>query len=200
MSPITTGDDTPVTRRLSRGTPVEGLQPDDLLFLDLETTGLEGSPLFLIGTLSLEPDGLVVRQYFARHYGEEPATISLFLEQAAARRLLVTFNGSTFDLPYVRLRAAATGVPCSLPQAHLDLLHVCRREWGRRLPDCKLQTLEQHICGRSPRLDDIPGKDIPEAYHEFVRTGDAAQMVTVLHHNLLDLLTLAELLTRLSDP
>ena len=35
-----------------------------------------------------------------------------------------------------------------------------------------MQTLEQAICGRR-RRGDIPGRDIPLAYHDFVRSGDA---------------------------
>jgi uncharacterized protein YprB with RNaseH-like and TPR domain len=75
---------------------------------------------------------------------------------------------------------------------HCDLLHHARRRWRERLPNCKLQTLEQAICGRR-RRGDIPGRAIPLAYHEFVRTGDAWQMRNVLHHNALDLVTLLQL-------
>lgn len=178
----------------------EPLQPEDLIFLDLETTGLESTPLFLIGTMSWEDDGLVVRQFFARHYGEERAAISLFLDSAADKKLLVSFNGKTYDWPYLRMRAMATGVPFDIALPHLDLLHEARRAWKDVLPDCKLQTLESHICGRPVRDGDIPGSEIPDAYHEYVRTGNAAQMLTVLEHNFLDLVTLADLLVRLASP
>ena len=73
-----------------------------------------------------------------------------------------------------------------------DLLHHSRRRWGRGLPDCKLQTLERHVCGRA-RTGDIPGRDIPETYHEYVRTGDAWPVRNILHHNALDLITLLQL-------
>jgi uncharacterized protein YprB with RNaseH-like and TPR domain len=56
--------------------------------------------------------------------------------------------------------------------------------------------LEALICGRL-RDSDIPGDQIPDAYHEFVRTGNAAEMAEVIHHNLLDLVTMADLLVRL---
>ncbi|MCY3024163.1 MAG: ribonuclease H-like domain-containing protein, partial [Planctomycetota bacterium] len=170
----------------------------DVLLLDLETTGLDSTPLFLIGALTLEEDGLVARQFFARHYGEEPAAIALFLESAAEKRLLVTFNGKSFDVPFLRMRAAVNRVPYAMRPAHLDLLHECRRAWRQGLPNCKLQTLERHVCGRQ-RHGDIPGSEIPEAYHEFVRTQDAAQMVQVVEHNLLDLVTMAELLVKLPE-
>ncbi len=192
--------DTALARWLRRVARVEGIGPEDLLFFDLETTGLEGSPLFLIGALAPEAGGLVARQFFARHYGEEAATIAAFLEYAASKRLAVSFNGLTFDVPYLRLRCAATGVPFALAPGHLDLLPAARRKWRGSVPDCKLQTLEKHICGREERENDLPGSEIPQAYHDFVLTGDAARMVTVLRHNLLDLVTLAELLVHLAEP
>src|SRR5205085_1307508 len=41
------------------------------LFLDLETGGFASSPVFLAGTMHWNGSDFVVRQYFARHYGEE---------------------------------------------------------------------------------------------------------------------------------
>jgi len=173
--------------------------PEDVIFVDLETTGLGSTPLFLIGTMTWEAGGLVVRQYFARNYAEEPAVISLFLACTARKNLLVSFNGKSFDLPYVRVRSAANRIPFEIALDHLDLLHVSRRVWRGRLPDCRLQTLERHVCGRM-RYGDIPGQEIPQAYHDFVRTGDARLMVECLKHNMLDLVTLADLMTRLPPP
>lgn len=171
----------------------------DLMFLDLETTGLGSTPLFLIGLMVWDDGGLVVRQYFARGYSEEPAVLRLFLHDARDRKALVSFNGKAFDLPYLRMRAAATAVPFVLEPAHLDLLHESRRVWGEAVPDCKLQTLESLICGRA-RDADLSGSDIPDAYHEFVRTGDARRIADILRHNFLDLVTMAELLVRLPPP
>ena len=173
--------------------------PQDLVFFDLETTGLASSPLFLIGAMYSESGRLIVRQYFARTYAEERAVITLFLQSVAGRKMLVSFNGKSFDLPYVRVRSAATRVPFDLAPPHFDLLHVSRRIWKGRLPDCRLQTLERLICGRM-RHGDIPGEQIPQAYHDYVRTGDARDMVECLKHNLLDLVTLADLMTRLPAP
>ncbi|MHC4561281.1 MAG: ribonuclease H-like domain-containing protein [Planctomycetota bacterium] len=175
------------------------IRAEDLLFFDLETTGLSSSPLFLIGAMVWEDGRLVTRQYFARDYSQEGGVVELFLALATERKLLVTFNGKTFDAPFVRTRAAANGISCALAHAHLDLLHAARRVWKGRLPDCKLQTLERHICGRA-RHDDIPGHLIPDAYHAYVRTGNAAQMVNVLEHNFLDLVTLADIMTRFPRP
>jgi uncharacterized protein YprB with RNaseH-like and TPR domain len=46
-------------------------------------------------------------------------------------------------------------------------------------------------------VGDIPGWQIGEAYHSFVRTGDARAIARIVHHNLLDLLTMGELLCHL---
>ena len=76
---------------------------------------------------------------------------------------------------------------------HLDLLHHARRRWKGRL-----QTLERFVCGRL-RAGDIPGHEIPAAYHHFVRTHDAWQIRSILHHNALNLMTLLELSLRMAN-
>ncbi len=81
---------------------------------------------------------------------------------------------------------------------HCDLLHHSRRKWKDALPNCRLQTLERYICGRR-RYDDIPGSAIPAAYHQFVRTGDAWEIRSILHHNALDLITLLQLSMRVVE-
>src|SRR5437867_55737 len=50
--------------------------PARVLFLDLETCGFSGTPLFLIGLLRQADGELVVEQLLARTYDEEPAVLS----------------------------------------------------------------------------------------------------------------------------
>ena len=183
-------------RRIEASCGLGQVAPEDIVFLDLETTGLSSTPIFLIGAMEAEKGGLVVRQYFARNYSEERAILLLWLESVRRKKLLVTFNGKSFDVPYVQNRAVANAVPCVLDLPHFDLLHESRRDWGGDLSDCRLQTLESMVC-RRPRHDDIPGYKIPTAYHDYLRTGNARDIVRILQHNLLDLVTLADLMTRL---
>lgn len=176
--------------------PIDG--PGDLAFLDLETTGLGGCMIFLAGLMTWDADTLVVRQLLARDYAEEPAVLAALHEALAGKRVLVSFNGKSFDWPTCCVRAAATGVGWCDQPPHLDLLHTSRRMLRGRTPDCKLQTLERHLCRRF-RTDDIPGAAIPDAYHAFVRSGKAGQLAIIIKHNRLDLMTLADLMVRLSD-
>ena len=167
---------------------------DQFLFMDLETTGLGGSPLFLIGLMHFNRETFLVEQLLARDYSEEPAVLQYYHELSRRFRMLVTFNGKSFDVPQVTDRSFATGTRFEdQGLGHVDLLHEARRRWRDRFPNCKLQTLETLICRRR-RVGDIPGDQIPQAYHDFVRSGNAHQMKDILHHNALDLITMAELL------
>jgi uncharacterized protein len=74
--------------------------------------------------------------------------------------------------------------------AHLDLLHGARRLWKMRLESCRLMLLEQQILGFE-REGDVPGELIPYIYFEYVRSREACRVVPVLHHNAIDILTLA---------
>ncbi|MCE9627092.1 MAG: ribonuclease H-like domain-containing protein [Candidatus Eisenbacteria bacterium] len=169
------------------------------LFLDLETCGLSSSPVFLAGTMFWNGEDFVLRQYFARHYGEEAALLAAVAEQVQQFELMITFNGKSYDAPFLHARALTHGVALQLPRHHLDLVHHSRRRWREELPDCRLTTLESRICKRR-RTGDVPGEEIPERYHEYVRSGDPWPMVPVFHHNLLDVTTMADVLHALCKP
>jgi len=168
-----------------------------VVFLDIETTGLFNCPTFLIGTMSLCGDDFVIRQFFARDYSEEKCLIEVLSKHLSQFDAVVTFNGKSFDIPFIRDRAVYHGIRSANRHVeglfHLDLLHHSRRHWRGVLPDCRLQTLEYHVCHRR-RVGDIPGCEIPRVYHDFVRTGDPYPLVPVFHHNILDLVTMSELL------
>ena len=178
---------------------LEGLAPDDLLFVDIEATGLSAqTPLFLVGVLLYAHGCLNVYQLFARDETEEPAVLAHFSGLLANARLIVSFNGKSYDLPYIRHRSMVHGLACRFPPGDLDILHEARRRWRGRFPNHKLQTLERWVCRRT-RTGDIPGAEIPGAYGLFVRTGNAAEIGRILHHNALDLVTLAELMVAMLE-
>ena len=144
-------------------------------------------------------EDFVLHQYFARHYGEEPALLAAVAEQVRGFDALITFNGKSYDAPFLAARALTHGVELKLPRYHLDLLHPARRRWRNELPDCRLTTLERRVCRRS-RTGDVPGAEIPALYHDYVRSRDPWQLVPVFHHNLLDVMTMADVLHALCRP
>ena len=146
--------------------------------------------------MECDNQGFCFRQYFARDYSQEVSILTAFAKRAATIKLLITFNGKSFDWPFLQNRGIAHCVRLRNPSFHLDLLHESRRVYSRTLPNCKLQTLERCVCGRT-REDDIPGSEIPAAYHDFVRTGNANKISLILRHNLHDLLTMADLMRKI---
>ena len=178
---------------------IHGLGLENALFLDLETGGFSSSPVFLAGTMHWTGTDFVLRQYFARHYGEESALLRALAEQLDRFAFLVTYNGKSYDAPFLRDRARVHGVRLRLPERHLDLLHPARRRWRRRLLNCRLQTLELYICHRR-RSGDVPSEEVPGLYHDFVRRGDPYRLIPVFHHNLLDVITMHEVLRALCAP
>ncbi len=179
------------------------------LLFDLETLGFLGHPLFLIGVMRPERDeadrapearaAWEVVQYLARDYTEEEAVVRAFAEEAARAPRWVSFNGKSFDLPFLRRRAAFHGIRLPEPEDHLDLLPMARKVYRKVLPDCRLQTLESRIFGRFRRRD-LGGAEIPAAYHAFVRGGDPDLMGEILRHNRNDIVSLARLFVHLLEP
>jgi tetratricopeptide (TPR) repeat protein len=113
---------------------------------------------------------------------------------------LVTYNGKTFDMPVLETRWLFHRVPPPWTElAHLDMLHLSRRLWRARgdLDDagCRLVMLEHDLFGVT-RQGDVPGMEIPARYFDYIRGGDASLLEPVLHHNRLDLLSLACLTAR----
>lgn len=178
------------------GAELSGVDPQRIVFLDTETTGLAGGAgtvAFLVGVGRLCGEEFEVRQFLMRDFGEEASLLAAVAAELDSAELLVTYNGKSYDEPllasrYVlsRLRPPFGRIP------HLDLLYSARRLWKLRFESCRLVELEAQILGHS-RHGDVPGNLIPQIYFEFLRTRRPGRLQAVLHHNALDILSLAAL-------
>ncbi len=185
----------------------EALDPTQWIFLDTETTGLSGGTgtyAFLVGVAWWDESSFVIDQLFMRDHSEEPSLLLELRDLLDGRRVMVTFNGKSFDWPLLETRFRMTRVARLLqPALHLDLLHPSRRLWRWRLPSVALSELERHIL-LMDRGPDIPSATIPVRYFDFLRGGPAEPMVEVFRHNQMDLLGLAklmvEIILRLEEP
>lgn len=168
--------------------------PTRWAFLDTETTGLAGGSgtyAFLIGIGSIDEKGFRVRQFFMRDYGEEASQLHAVSEYLQRFDVLITYNGKTYDQPLLetRFRMCRAAHPFGRME-HLDLLFGARRLWKQRMENCRLSHLEQQVLGFE-REDDVAGALIPYIFFEYARTGRAAQLLPVFHHNVLDIVSLA---------
>ena len=163
-------------------------------FLDTETTGLAGGSgtyAFLIGVGRITPEGFRLRQFFMRDLGEEASVLHALANHLAEFDTLITYNGKAYDQPLLetRFRMVRARPPFSRME-HLDLLFGARRLWKLRFDSCRLVELENQILGME-REGDLPGAMIPYVYFEYLRTKEAFRVAPILHHNALDILTLA---------
>jgi uncharacterized protein YprB with RNaseH-like and TPR domain len=186
-----------------------------ILYLDLETTGLSGGAgtvAFLVGcALSREDGSFLIRQFVLPSFAAEKALIGAVSEWARTEAaVLVTYNGRTFDVPVMETRWAFHRLRSPWDELpHLDMLHVARRLWSKKhgrdperspwdAPEdsgCRLVHLERALF-EVERIGDVPGFEIPGRYFDFVRRGDWSVLEPVLHHNRLDLLSLAGVTAR----
>lgn len=176
------------------------LRPEELLFLDTETTGLSGGVgtiAFEVGVGEAQGESMRITQFYLRDYDEEEDLLRHLLPMFAGKRAVVTFNGKSFDLPLLTSRCTLYRLRAPWQDlAHLDLVHPARRLYKLRLRTCSLGDLEEKILG-TPRRDDIPGREVPAMWAQFLRTREEGPLRRVFAHNLQDVRAMALLLNAL---
>lgn len=186
----------PAVRDHTAGLPL----PGDLLFFDIETTGLSGGAgtyLFLAGFLRPTDEGFRLVQLFMHSLSSE----RFFLEEIGRELLgsgfLVSYNGRSYDYNILKNRHILTGIPFFQQEPlHLDLLYTSRRIWRGLFPDFTLSTVEDRALGLR-RFDDIAGWQIPGVYADYLRGREVcADLRRVIAHNRDDVLSLAALFVK----
>ena len=143
--------------------------PENLLFLDIETTGLspENSYIYLIGVICIKDGQKKLHQWFLEDFSEEKELIYSFLLFAADYKAIVHYNGTTFDIPYIQKKCEKYQLSFSLSHVQIDLY----RQFTPYKPllaldNLKQQTLETRIGFF--RKDLFSGRDLIWVYVEFV--------------------------------
>ena len=171
---------------------------EDFIFLDIETLGFFNVPIILLGLAKVESNEICVNQYLSRSVAEEDAVLDAFLSHVNFESVFVTFNGQTFDMPYILNRMKYFNIKKDLQKPHFDMLHFSRRVWSDELPNCKLTTLENHLFGIE-RKDDIPSGLVPDFYKTYVKTQNIGPLVPIIEHNRQDIITLAMIFSKLHE-
>ena len=178
----------------------ESFDPTRILYLDTETTGLmggAGTVAFEVGLGWLTEEGFELHQYVMRDYPEEQFLLRHVADTAERFDVICTFNGKSFDVPLLRDRFLLNRIRTNcLDKPHIDLLHIARRVWKLRLKKCNLSHLEEAILGY-PRVDDLPGAEVPERFFRYLKTGDFSLLEDVLEHNAQDVCSMCTLLSHM---
>ncbi len=171
---------------------------ENFKFMDIETKGLSNVPIILIGVAEIKGSNIVASQYFLRDYTEEPNIIDAYLSHLDEDSVHVTFNGKTFDVPFIKNRCLHYGIKPDLDLPHLDLMYFAKNLWRDTLPNCQLQTIEREIFGIE-REGDVPGQYIPGYYDTYLREDNIGPVVPIIEHNCQDIISLAYFLEKMYE-
>ena len=174
-----------------------GFKASDSLFFDIETTGFspESSYLYLIGVLRKTPEGWQLTQWLSQAPQEEVLLLKEFLNTAREFSQLIHFNGTTFDLPYLKKKAQAAGLPHTLD--HMDSLDLyrCFRPLQKLLSLERMnQTSLENFLGMK-RRDKMNGKTLIPVCQDYMTSKDPGLEELLLLHNLEDVKGMADLLS-----
>ena len=169
---------------------------ENFKFMDIETKGLSNVPIILIGVAEIKGDKIIASQYFLRDYIEEPNIIEAYLSHLDEDSIHVTFNGKTFDVPFIKNRCRYNGIDADLDLPHLDLMYFAKYLWRDELPNCQLQTIEKYKFGLE-RVDDVPGQYIPGYYDTYLSKNNIGPVVPIIEHNCQDIISLASFLEKM---
>ena len=172
-----------------------------LVCFDTETTGLAGGTgtrAFMIGAADWHASGLRVRQLTITTLAAESAMLREFARWLEGDRVLVSYNGKSYDAPLLAARYRLARLPSPLAgRDHIDLLHPVRRRYRGHWENCRLATIEHRVLG-VVREDDLPGAQAPRAWLDYLRGGPATDLRRVAAHNAQDLRSLAALLLHMA--
>ena len=106
-----------------------GLNPRQVIYFDIETTGFRASSssLYMIGWAVLSDmsgEEWTLTQLLAQSHSEEVLLLELFQEVLRKYDTIIEFNGDRFDLPYLREKCASYGL-CD-PFSHAQTVDLYR--------------------------------------------------------------------------
>ena len=172
-------------------------QDQDFAIIDIETLGLSERPIILLGIAKINEDKICTSQYLLRDIPDEPGAIWALVSQLEPKSALISYNGRSFDIPYIKQRLAYYGLDSAFDNPHFDLLHFTRRALRPKLSDCRLDTVERYLGVK--RGINIPGGLVPDFYDTYLRTKNVGPLVPIVEHNKQDLLSLGSLFSKLFE-
>lgn len=140
------------------------------IYFDIETTGLsaQSSYVYLIGCAYKEEGTYYLTQWMCTEPAEEKELLRLFFDKAQACDLILHYNGTGFDLPFLDKKAKRHCLSNPLSSLESLDLYAAARKLKAYLPteDLKLKSMEQ-LFGFT-RTDIFSGGDLIEVYAQFL--------------------------------
>ncbi|MCR5685514.1 MAG: ribonuclease H-like domain-containing protein [Lachnospiraceae bacterium] len=147
----------------------QGITASDLLFFDIETTGLspKDSYLYMVGCMYLQDDHAILAQFFSQDITEEAELIGAFLQLLFSHPVLVHYNGSTFDVPFLRSKAEQHGITFPPQICELDI-YQCIKPYKKllRLSSLRQKAVEAFL--KLERRDIYDGGELIDIYLKYI--------------------------------
>lgn len=180
----------------------EGLRP---CVFDIETTGLGGgrntSRVILTAMLVPTTEGIEVTQFLAEQPFEEDRVLQATLEYFDEKNIdfLITYNGTSFDIPFTNKRLDALHLPYQFQMHNLDLYSWIKRNTllPGQLSSLSQKSVEHYFHMSDDRIDVISGKESVKLYYEYATSHSGMLEKIILTHNREDVVQLYRILQRI---
>lgn len=173
---------------------------EELLFLDIETTGFvaSSSNLYLIGCAYYSEGIFHTIQWFAEGYDEEEAVLYAFTNFAKDYKVLIHYNGNHFDVPY--LEAKLSALDMSFDFRIFTGIDLFRRLFPykafMKLDSLKQKSIESFL--QIERDDKYDGGELISIYNDYVKEHNDSLLNPILAHNYDDLCGLVKIIPALA--
>lgn len=144
--------------------------PEKIVFFDIETTGFaaEASYLYLIGCVYYFESSYHLIQWFSEDIKEEALLITSFFEFLKTYDILVHYNGTGFDIPYIQRKCNLLKLDYSFDQIiSIDIYKkILPFKKILKLNSLKLKSLELFL--KIYRKDTFSGGDLIPIYQSYL--------------------------------
>ena len=143
---------------------------EEIAFFDIETTGFspDMSYVYLISCGYYKEDRWNLIQWFSEGIEEEKQLLCLFFDFLVPYRLLIHYNGTTFDIPYLLSKCAQHDLSYNFK--HITSFDIYKKiiPYKNKLPieNLKLKTVERFLGLH--RKDQFHGGELIHVYAEYV--------------------------------
>jgi uncharacterized protein YprB with RNaseH-like and TPR domain len=141
-----------------------------ILYFDIETTGFsaESTYLYLIGCAYYNDSSFHILQWFSEGIKEEAELLTAFFEFLKGYSVLIHYNGTGFDIPYLQRKLNLLNLDYSFDQVVSYDIYKKLTPYKKlfQLKNFKLKTLENflNIC----RQDTFDGGDLIQVYQSYL--------------------------------
>ena len=163
---------------------------EEAVFLDIETTGLSPmrSFIYLIGLvfIDLKKVTMHITQLIAEDRDEEEEILRLMKERLEGYKTVVTYNGNSFDLPFIAKRSERYGIE-PIAMDSFDMYEKLRLHKDTlKLDGLKQKNIEKKLG--ITREDRYNGGECISFYKDYVKNKNQESFNRFVLHNYDDLL------------